>query len=235
MTNTNFSSFHPPRSASRRANVVLISLILFVLAITGYVTYRLINVKEGEAVDTKPVATTEVRQANLDDPKPTQDDISTWIVPDDHPRFISIDTIGMGKTRVESVGRNANNQIDIPHNIWNAAWFDESALPGVAGAGLYDCHTFFGIGYGLCNNLVNLKNGDKIVVERGDGIKYVYSTVEVKDLSLDEANAYVETLLKVPTGYGATQSISIITCTGNFDMNTQSADRRLTVRAILVG
>ena len=104
---------------------------------------------------------------------------------------------------------------------------------GVAGAGVYNCHTFFGGGTGLCDNLRYIRDGDEIVIERGDGVKYTYRTVETRDMTVSEANAYMGTLMNVPDGYGIGQSISIITCAGNFDMASQTSDRRFTVRAIL--
>ena len=231
MTSTKFNEQPPERSRLRDALLSL--LVIVVVAVIGYLAYRLLSIHEEEII-IEEVSTIRDGGIDFNTPKPSQDDILNWMVSSDHPRFLSIAAIGLGKTRVETVGRNPQDAVDIPVNIWNAAWFNESALPGVTGTGLYDCHTFFGVGTGVCDNLKYLKYGDEIVIERGDGIKYTYSTVEVKNMTVGEANSYMNTLMSVPDGYGATQSISIITCAGNFNMSTQTSDRRLTIRAILV-
>jgi hypothetical protein len=236
MTNTKFDFEGEQRGRSKLAVGVLVGLIVAVLAVAGYLVFRIVGVKEDEIV-IEPVTVSEESQTEagyFDVPPPTQEEVLVWEVPSDQPRFMSIKAIGLDKVRVEAVGRNAQNAVDIPANVWNAAWFRESAKPGAAGAGLYDCHTFFGVGSGLCDNLGKLSDGDEIVIERGDGIKYVYGVVEIRDLSVREANEYMGTLLKVPEGQGATQSISIVTCAGNYDTGAQTADRRVTVRAVLV-
>jgi hypothetical protein len=234
MTNTKFNSYEPKaRKRYRKGSFVLGILALLALLVTGYLAYRLLSVQEEEIV-LEQVKIEVDRVADYDTPKPQQDEISNWTVPGDHPRFMSIEAIGLGKTRVETVGRNSQNAIDIPVNVWNAAWFNESAKPGASGAGMYDCHTFFGVGNGLCDNLKNIQQGNEVLIERGDGIKYYYSVVEVRELTVADANAYMGTLLSVPEGYNATQSISIITCSGNFNTTTQSSDKRIVVRAVLV-
>jgi hypothetical protein len=206
-------------------------LVVAFLVVSGYLALRLAGVQEeGIVLEQVSVDTT----IDLHTPRPTKDEILNWQVPAEYPRFLSIEAIGLGRTRVESVGRTSTNKIDIPVNIWNAAWYNRSALPGTAGAGVYDCHTFFGSGVkGVCDDLKNLKNGDEIVIERGDGVKYVYKTVEIKNMAVEEANSYMHSLLSVPEGYGASQSITLITCAGNFSMETMTSDRRVTIRAIL--
>jgi hypothetical protein len=219
------------KPARSKLGLVLSAIFLtMIIAALGVLIWLFLN----KETDFFTFEVQDVAQTNIDvnTPEPSETEIVEWKVPASQPRYMTIASVGMNKVRVESLGVKAGtNQMDDPANPWNVGWYNKSAKPGAKGAGVYDCHTFFGVSRGLCNKLGQLKLNSNIVIERGDGKIFTYKTIEVSNMSVAEANEYMNVLFTVPAG--AQEVISIITCSGNFDSASQTSDQRTIVRAIL--
>lgn len=162
-----------------------------------------------------------------EDPIP-QYEIDNYFVSADMPRYLSIPKIGVEKARVIVVGRTATNKVDVPRNNFDVGWFNETAKPGTGGTSLIDGHNSISIG--VFKDLSKLRQGDYIYIEMGSGEILKYRVVENRDMSLQEANDYMTTMLKSPVP--GKESISLITCVGNWNQNRNTRDGRTMLRAV---
>ena len=153
----------------------------------------------------------------------------SYKVAPDLPRAIYINKINVSG-KILPMGVNTDNSLQAPTNINDAGWYASSAKPGQDGAMLIDGHASeTGTHYGLFGYLVDIKAGDQIVIERGDGVRFSYNVVhtEIKPLEgLDMSK------LLVPYD-NAKQGVNLIACAGNWTSNKSTLDHRLIVFAIL--
>lgn len=160
--------------------------------------------------------------------------IEEYQVPADQPRYISIPVLGIDKARVQKVGLTKDKMLDTPKNISDTAWYDKSALPGQGyGAVLIDGHNGGITKDGVFAKLGSLKDGDQIVVERGDGRKVIYAVAENKTETLKETNA--SGMKRLMTPFDQTkEGLGLITCAGNWVPRDKVFDKRILVRAVVV-
>jgi len=152
----------------------------------------------------------------------------------DKPRFLTIDSLGIINARIVEVSQKDNGEIDTPRNIYDVGWYngDGSALPGRTGTVVMDGHGG-NMGNGVFNHLPSIQPGAKIIIEMGDEkTKYTYEVVDTVTKNLNEANDYMTVAFSSPRE--GKDSLTIITCTGNWIWNKQTYSERLFVRAILV-
>lgn len=164
----------------------------------------------------------------------TVPDANQYHVSADKPRFLSIESLGIINARVVEVGQKSSGEIDTPHNIYDVGWYNGSgsALPGQTGTVVMDGHGG-NMGNGIFNHLPSIQTGAEIVIEMGDEkTKYTYKVVDLVTKNLSEANDYMTIAFDTPEK--GKDSLTIITCTGNWIWNKQTYSERLFVRAILV-
>lgn len=120
-------------------------------------------------------------------------DIDNYKVAADHPRVISIDSIGL-KAKVLPMGLNPDNSIQAPTNIHDTGWFTTSTKPGQAGVTLIDGHDVGATKAGIFAKLGQLKKGSKIVIELGNGQKLNYSVTgsEIIELGQIDMNSILD-------------------------------------------
>lgn len=159
-------------------------------------------------------------------------DVESYNVDPDKPRYISLPTLGIGKTRVYPVGVTKQNILDTPRNINDAAWYNKSATPGMGyGAVLMDAHSGGISKDGVFANLHILKEGDQIKVERGDGKELTYAVVENKTVSLEEATTTgMKTMMQ--SADPSKEGLNLITCAGKWIPRLGQFDQRVMVRAV---
>jgi LPXTG-site transpeptidase (sortase) family protein len=165
----------------------------------------------------------------IDDTEPTVDDISSYTVAPDMPRYLSVPQVNIEKTRVRSVGLTKDNKVDVPKNNYDVAWYNKSAKPGTGGTVLIDGHSG---ARGIFNVLDQTNIGDLVYIEMGNGTIYKYKIVEKQDLKLADANNYMGTMLQSPQP--GVESLSLITCAGYWSQNMQSYTARTMIRALKV-
>ncbi len=207
----------------RRALVGMAVTVFLVgagVAIQGFLLNRQIG--SGHAA-----AQSNSEQQDPDEAEPTEDDINSYVVAPDMPRFISIPKFGT-KSRVRAVGVDASNKLQAPANIYDAGWFSETVKPGSpGGTSLIDGHVSGWTQKGAFYRLKDLAAGDQIIVERGDGKQISYRVVatETHDVAtMDMSRA----LLSKNT---AKHGLNLITCTGQVKSGTNDYDQRLLVFA----
>jgi len=164
----------------------------------------------------------------------TVPDVNEYHVAPDKPRFLSINSLGITNARIVEVGQKANGEIETPRNIYDVGWYngDGSALPGQPGTVVMDAHGG-SMGNGIFNNLPSITTGAKIIIEMGDEkTEYTYEVVDLVTKNLSDANDYMVVAFSSPEE--GKDSLTLITCTGNWIWNKQTYSERLFVRAVLV-
>jgi LPXTG-site transpeptidase (sortase) family protein len=161
--------------------------------------------------------------------KPSASDISSYTVPAGNPRTITISKIGV-YARVLNVGTDKNGALKAPGNVFDAAWYNQSALPGQPGATLIDGHVSSWTSDGVFHNLKKLASGDVISIENGGGIIYRYSVVQTKIYSSSNVDM-TAAITPIVTG---TSGLNIISCYGKVTPGTSEFNQRIIVFAKLI-
>ncbi|MCA9335110.1 sortase, partial [Candidatus Saccharibacteria bacterium] len=188
--------------------------ILLTVAAASYYAYRWYTT--GEKPPVVPVPSKAYAETVIDEKPLTKKQIDTYKVPSTHPRYISIPALNISKARVATVGLLKNNELDTPLHIDDTGWYTESAFPGQGfGVVLIDGHNGGVSRNGIFAELGNLKNNDKIIIERGDGKKISYSVVENKTMSLQEANKTGMNRVLQPFDPDK-EGLGLITCAGDW-------------------
>ena len=86
--------------------------------------------------------------------------------------------------------------------------------------------------HGVFKDLPELSEGDIIVIERGDGLKYSYKVYENKEVLLSDADRYMSTAIKSPIP--GKESVTLITCSGEWSQQRGTYLSRQFVRAVII-
>jgi LPXTG-site transpeptidase (sortase) family protein len=213
---------------AKSLTLATLSVLLFAFGITVGVIQLNTNQKvkaQVEAISDK-VDEGGALDSGLPSEKKQNIDIKGYRVSPLAPRVIRIAKLRV-EARVLSMGVKANNEIQTPNNIYDTGWYQGSAHPGESGAVLIDGHvhgpTIPGVFYGL----KNLKPGDKVSVERGDGKKFSYHVVKTQTY---DKNAVDMGALFSSIKPGA-KGLNLITCTGSYTAE-EGYDHRVVVFAV---
>ncbi len=170
---------------------------------------------------------------SVDESEVTATLIDSHTVPPLQPRYVSIPTLGVSKTRTFGMGVDANNMLQSPANISDAAWYNKSDTPGSGGVILINAHNGGITRNGVFSKLGTLKSGDIIEVERGDGEVFRYAVRENKSMHLDDVNTEgMKTMLQ--SAEAGKEALNLITCDGKWVPRLGQFDRRIMLRAVLV-
>jgi LPXTG-site transpeptidase (sortase) family protein len=179
--------------------------------------------------------TVDALRANpeIDESEVSDQQMKSHTVKPDEPRYISIPKLNLGNVRVFGVGVDANNQLQAPSNISDAAWYTKSSRPGLGyGAVLINAHNGGVRRDGAFAKLGTLAKGDTIEVERGDGKQFTYKVVENQSMPLEEVNATGMKMMMESAEEGK-EGLNLITCDGNWVPKYKQFDRRIMLRAVL--
>lgn len=158
--------------------------------------------------------------------KPSTNDIDDHRVAADLPRTISIPS-GSITARVFAVGTDQLNRIASPTNVYDVGWFNQSSKPGQPGVMVMNGHVSSSSTPGVFFNLKNLKAGDKIYVEQGDGSLHSFSVKENTTYDFDKVD-----MLKVLRPITANKlGLNLITCAGKVINGGNEFDKRVVVFA----
>ena len=182
--------------------------------------------KEGSTRAAAPII------GGVDETEVTDVDKSVYTVAPDRPRFLSIERLGIKNARVLGLGVNKQGEFDTPANIFDVAWFTQSGKPGAGGTLLIDGHNGGPTKNGVFKHLPDLVKDDLVVIERGDGKIFKYKVVDTKTISLSQANEYMRIAQTTPEK--GKESLTLISCTGQWSQSQQTYLSRQFVRAVLV-
>ena len=192
--------------------------------------YNYIYSKTGSERESNVIGA-NVEAEEVDETEPTPEEVADFTVPASNPRYISIPSIGnVDKRQVISVGLTRAGALDTPYNIFQAGWYTDSAKPGTGGAIVIDGHNGGPNVVGIFKYLPNAKIGEKVIIERGDGAIFTYTIVKNDAIALENSDAYMKEIFKIIDGK---ETVTIITCTGEWSQSRQTYLSRQYLRATL--
>jgi LPXTG-site transpeptidase (sortase) family protein len=209
---------------------LLIACAVVLLAAGGLVAWRQWQGnKQADAVAARNQYRANHGHATGNNPsttRPGADAYDAWKVPDDQPRYIFIQRLKV-KAVVKPVGLTKDGAVGAPNNIYDAAWYVGSAKPGASGATFIDGHVSSWTTNGVFHDLGQLKPGDEIKIERGDGevLKYEVTKTATYDVGKINMKAVLAPINPHKPG------LNLMTCTGNVIHGTSEFNRRVVVFA----
>jgi len=131
---------------------------------------------------------------------------------------------------LEQVGLTPDGAVGVPKGPYNAAWFNQSPLPGDAGNAVITGH--YGVWKNgkptVFNNLYKLRPGDKILVKNNKGVTltFIVRKLQTYGDNDDASDVFISSDGKA--------HLNIITCQGAWNRTTKSYPKRLVVFADLL-
>lgn len=161
--------------------------------------------------------------------KPAVAAVAVYIVPPEKPRYLLIPKLGVD-ARVISVGLDALGALKTPANIYDTAWFNQSALPGQVGSMLIDGHVSSWTAHGVFHDLKKLLAGDVMKIQRGDDTVFNYEVVKVQLYNADNVDMVAAMVSIDPSKPG----LNLISCAGDVISGTNDFNQRIIVFAVLI-
>lgn len=143
------------------------------------------------------------------------------------PATIRIPAIGV-EASVEKVGTLANGQMGVPGNVDSAGWYEPGTKPGDHGNAVIAGHVDSKSGPAIFYKLDQLKKNDVIEVEDEAGNILTFQVYDLK--TFPRLEAPVEEIF----GFTYRKTLSLITCTGDFNRSERTHEKRLVVYAELL-
>ena len=163
--------------------------------------------------------------------------LDNGVVPSSGPRFATdweliLPSAGIRATVVQ-VGMAPGRAMGAPDNPFVIGWYHRSAVPGEPGNALLGGHRDYrdrdgNVGIGVCWELDETRVGDQLIMHNQSANRYyVYDIVDKATLQpgAEETSVYLSQTRE--------SVVTLITCSGNFDEETNSYDLRIVVVALL--
>jgi sortase (surface protein transpeptidase) len=144
------------------------------------------------------------------------------------PAYLSIPALNV-LAKVEHVGVDKDNNMDIPKDPFNAAWFKPGTVPGNAGNAVMDGHLdWYGVKQAIFYYLDKLKPGDRLYVRDQKGVDRAFVVTKQAVCTWNKCP------LQEIFGPSGAARLNLITCNGTFNRAQQNYDKRLVVFAEMV-
>lgn len=228
--------------SSRRKNllsIVIYGFGMFVLfvSLAASVNTFIVNQNAKEQVQalgqqTYSTDANGVQEGTGSDPaeSPVSDNALLSYVPQnpEDPRYIRIPALGV-ISRVKALGVDASTgTIDAPHNIHDTGWYSESVKPGSGpGTSLLMGHVSGWTAPGVFKKIDTLQEGEMILVENGVGRTFTYRVYKTEKMHVDT----IDMNNVLATEKAGEHDIKLMTCSGNFNSETEQYDSRTIVSA----
>ena len=152
---------------------------------------------------------------------------SQALIPTAPPAQLIIPSLDVHRA-VEGVGVNRYGVMNLPLNGWNAGWYKGGPTPGAPGDAVIEGHAGFPNQPMIFGKLSTLRPGAQVVVVLADGSKRLFVVVSKATFPVGSA----------PDGMGQPYGLprlTLVTCSGDFDVATHSYSRRLVVELSYAG
>lgn len=214
---------------------ILLGLILFCLtfffARTAFWEYNYYNEKEGSLRRVVETVEQAAEAVEVDETEVTEEQRYEYTVPADHPRYLTIEKLGIRNSRVLSMGINSAGELDTPRNIFDVGWYNQSSKPGTGGVLVIDGHNGGPNIEGVFKHINQLYSGDEIVIERGDGQKFTYTVVENTEVPIADADDYMR--VAFASAVPGLEGLTLISCIGEWSQVQGTYLSRQFVRAVI--
>lgn len=223
-----------PASMMRQQLLTAVAVLILVggvsMSIVGFRANALAKAQAAKAgiAAAIPATTTGSKTAPPSTAQVTSDTLRSYQVAPDMARFIRIPKLGV-LARVLQVGTTSSGALATPTNVFDAAWYKNSAKPGQPGATLIDGHVSSWTTNGVFYDIKNLAAGDTIQIEKGDGTILDYTVVQT---TAYPAAAVDMKALQQPITAGKS-GLNLITCGGKYDSKAGEFTHRIAVFATL--
>ena len=159
--------------------------------------------------------------------KPTSEDIATYLVAPEYPRYLKIPSIQVS-TRIRRLGLDSKGAISTPNNINDAGWYDASVKPGEkVGASIIEGHVAGPTQHGVFWDLNKLTYGDLIEVEQGSGRIFTYKVTKTEKVPSSQLSMRKYLTVEV----AGQHDLKLITAAGKYNIVSGVYDTRLVVFA----
>ena len=206
--------------------------IMFLVFLIRVITFENTYYSEKEGSERVVAEGQSQEEEELIEVPPTENEVYEYRVAPNQPRYLTIERLGIRNARILVMGINDKGELDTPRNIFDVGWYENSGRPGEGRTMMIDGHNGGPHVHGVFKDLPSLVIGDVIKVERGDGEVFRYQVVENKSVPLAESDSYMAEAAKSPER--GKESITLITCTGEWSQAQQTYLSRQFTRAILV-
>jgi len=227
------------RSSWKSHSIYGMAVFLFVIgmgvAVSGFVSTTKAN-EQIEAIGEVLESGDENAISRLSNALPSEDkisdaDISSYTVAPEQPRYIRIPSIGVNTTRILNTGLTDDNEVDVPKGIYDTSWYNGSAkITDEKGAMFVVGHYVGPNEAGIFYNLEDMKEGNIVEIEQGDGKRSFFKVVEITDYSTDNVDMVKSLASADPDKLG----LNLMTCGGGWDVGIQKYDRRTLVRTVKI-
>lgn len=204
------------------ARLSLITVVLLAIIIGAFLYLK--------SQDNKTTEPPKLAKAEFSEVKPTEEEKQQYEVAPGLPRALYINNIEVMGAKILPLGLDNTGAIAAPDSIYDVGWYKNSAQPGSGkGAVVLDGHVR-GVNdpKGVFYKLKDLKVGEKIVIEKGDGSRISYTVHETEILPVEKVDMH-----KVMRSQQADiEGLSIITCGGKYDYSRELFEDRVIVYAL---
>jgi len=233
----NYSTSTPTnqRTPKKKAYIILLSNALASVAIglliigsgIGLFDWRNNELANQQAANLVYEANHNINHIAPSTIKPTARAVADYVVAPTLPRYLIIPKLGVN-ARILSVGLNAQGAVGTPDNIYDTAWYDQSAQPGQQGATLIDGHISSWTANGVFYGLKTLLPGDSIDVQSGNGAVFTYQVVKTQIYDANDVDMAAAMVSINPSKSG----LNLISCTGDVIQGTNDFNERVVVFAV---
>lgn len=181
--------------------------------------------------ETKTTAVRGIQTTNnvLDDRKLTPEMLASYQTADQYPRYLQVSSVGIEKSRILRSGVDRQGIIDLPKNIWDTGWYDQSSLPDdKKGAMLLTAYVVDSGTPALFYNLYRIKENDEIIVTMGDNTELRYKVVDKKDIPDGAVDMKALLASRDPNA----TSLVLLTAAGEFNVLTKQYENRQAAFAV---
>lgn len=199
------------------------------VALISFGAWGLLNHYRATHGDVASIPTTVLTHtsAKPDETPPTAA-CERYTVPANQPRKIELPGLGVSGC-IQKVGLDKTKAIAAPNNIHLAGWYVDSVLPGQKGVSIIDGHVSGRYASGVFSKLKELRPGDTVRVQFGDLSWRKFIVADTRNVAKDQGSQAALEVIKANSA-----QLSLITCHGAFNKQTEQYDKRFVVRATLL-
>lgn len=197
--------------------ITAVSSVIFLVVLISSTIYSPNN-EVSSSVETTNTAETEFMKISnlikMSEPEETTEGA---------PKRIFIPELNID-AEIKEVGITEKGNIASPRNFSDAGWYKYGPLPGEEGTAVIDGHVDNGLALpGVFRNLDKLKIGDSVYIETSDNktLRFVVNQIDIYDYQA-----------KTPFKENGDPKLILITCTGDFQPEVRTHNRRLVVTAV---
>lgn len=210
--------------------------IFFVLVIAILISSGVIAYRWYEYGDVLPfsVPLLVTADTSVDESHVSSLQVSQYTVPALNPRFIAIPSLHISDTRIYPVSITRNDGLlSYASNIHDVGWYQKSNTPGNGGVIVLDGRSKGLTQSGPFVGVATLKNGDQIMIKRGDGALFTYDVIDTQTLMTSTLYTTGLSLMSKAAQDGA-ESLNIVADAGKWIPKLNMFDHRVLIRSSLI-